>query len=128
MKAIVELDHSLNCLLPPNQLNDIENAAKIVSTAIEENTSILVVGDFDADGATACALVVSALRAMGVDSIDYLVPDRFKFGYGLSPEIVRFAARLKPELLITVDNGIASIEGVALANRLGMKVIVTDHH
>ena len=128
LASVDELDHSLQGLLPPDQLKDIGNAAKIVSAAIEANESILVVGDFDADGATACAMMVSALRAMGVDSIDYLVPDRFKFGYGLSPEIVQVAAGRNPDLLITVDNGMSSIDGVSLANRLGMNVVVTDHH
>ncbi len=123
-----ELDHSLKGLLPPDTLKDISDAADIVCTAIEAEAAILVIGDFDADGATSCALLVSALRAMGAGSVNYLVPDRFRFGYGLSPEIVQVAAEFGPELLITVDNGIASIEGVALANSLGIEVIITDHH
>ena len=126
--SIEELDHSLQGLLPPSALKGIDSAAEIVCAAIEAEASILVVGDFDADGATSCALLVSALRAMRVSSVNYLVPDRFKFGYGLSPEIVEVAASLSPDLLITVDNGIASIEGVELANSLGIEVIVTDHH
>ena len=85
-------------------------------------------GDYDADGATSCALAVRALRAMGAVGVDFLVPDRFKFGYGLSPEIVEVAHQQKPSLLVTVDNGISSIEGVERAKSLGLSVIITDHH
>ena len=126
--SIEELDHSVQGLLSPDTLKGICRATEIVCTAIEKDASILVVGDFDADGATSCALLLSAFRAMGVASVSYLIPDRFRFGYGLSSEIVEVAAGLNPDLLITVDNGIASIDGVALANSLGIEVIVTDHH
>ncbi len=128
LKSIIELDHSLRGLLPPYGLKGIQDAAEIVATAIEAESTILIVGDFDADGATGCALLVSSLKAMGAASVTYLVPDRFKFGYGLSPEIVQVAAEFGPDLLVTVDNGISSQAGVALANSTGMQVIITDHH
>ncbi len=122
-----DLDHSLSGLLPP-ELKGIESAADILIDAIRLDSAILIVGDFDADGATSCALMVTALRAMGAQRVNYLVPDRFKFGYGLTPEIVDVARAFEPQILITVDNGIASIDGVARANELGMTVVVTDHH
>ena len=99
-----------------------------LADAIAARKKLLIVADYDADGATACAVGMRALRAFGAD-VDYLVPNRFEYGYGLSPEIVRLAhAQSRPDILITVDNGIASIEGVAEANRLGMQVLITDHH
>lgn len=123
-----DLDHSLSALLQPDRLKDLDLAASLVMHAIRQQQSILIVGDFDADGATSCALMVSQLKAMGATDVGYLVPDRFRYGYGLSPEIVQVAAQRSPELLITVDNGVASLEGVSLATSLGMKVIITDHH
>lgn len=122
-----DLDHSLGGLLPPN-LKGIDAAADILVRAVMDKQSILIVGDFDADGATSCALMVTALKTMGAGKVNYLVPDRFRFGYGLTPEIVEVARDFQPEVLVTVDNGIASIEGVARANQLGMTVVVTDHH
>ena len=122
-----DLDHSLTGLLPPT-LKDIERAADILIDALRENRSILIVGDFDADGATSCALMVTVLRAMGAAQVNYLVPDRFRFGYGLTPEIVEVAREFSPDVIVTVDNGIASIEGVSRANELGVTVVVTDHH
>ena len=122
-----DLDHSLTGLLPPT-LKDIECAADILIDALRENRSILIVGDFDADGATSCALMVTVLRAMGAARVNYLVPDRFRFGYGLTPEIVEVAREFSPDVIVTVDNGIASIEGVSRANELGVTVVVTDHH
>lgn len=121
-------DHSLAGLLQPDSMKDIRRAAEILADCVEQNASILIVGDFDADGATSCALMVSTLRAFGCNKVQYLVPDRFRFGYGLSPEIVEVARQFSPDLIVTVDNGISSVEGVALANRLGISVIVTDHH
>ena len=122
-----DLDHSLTGLLPPT-LKGIECAADILIDALRENRSILIVGDFDADGATSCALMVTVLRAMGAAQVNYLVPDRFRFGYGLTPEIVEVAREFSPDVIVTVDNGIASIEGVSRANELGVTVVVTDHH
>lgn len=126
--SIADLDHGIQDLIPPTSMKGLYEAAGIVVTAIEAEASILVVGDFDADGATSCALLVSALKELGADNVNYLVPDRFRFGYGLSREIVDVAAQFSPDLLITVDNGIASVEGVEHANNMGMEVIVTDHH
>jgi single-stranded-DNA-specific exonuclease len=122
------LDLSLKGLLDPNQLKGINRAAEILSGAVKRDRSILIVGDFDADGATSCALMVSLLTALGARRVNYLVPDRFKYGYGLTTEIVDVAAAMNPEIIVTVDNGIASIDGVAHANELGIEVIITDHH
>jgi single-stranded-DNA-specific exonuclease len=121
------LSPALPGLAPPDRLAHATEAAAILADAIGKRERILIVADYDADGATACAVGVRALRAMGA-TVDFIVPDRFRFGYGLTPEIVRLAAERSPDLLVTVDNGIASTEGVAEANRLGMRVLVTDHH
>ncbi|HUJ01111.1 MAG TPA: single-stranded-DNA-specific exonuclease RecJ, partial [Usitatibacter sp.] len=122
-----ELATGFKALASPAGLAHVDEAARLLADAIERQERLLIVGDYDADGATACALGVRALRALGA-RIDYLVPNRFEHGYGLTPEIAREAARRAPDLLITVDNGIAAVEGVAEANRLGMRVLVTDHH
>ena len=121
------LSHAINALLPPAQLLHADSAARLLADAIAAKKKLLIVADYDADGATACALGLRALRAMGA-TVDFLVPNRFEYGYGLTPEIVRLAAQRSPDILITVDNGIASVEGVAEAKRLGMQVLVTDHH
>lgn len=123
-----ELDRSLARMLPPQHLDGADRAAARVAAAIMAGESILVVGDFDADGATSVALAVSLLRALGAARVAFLVPNRFEFGYGLSPEIVALAVRRDPQLLITVDNGVSSIAGVEAANRAGIDVVVTDHH
>ncbi len=123
-----ELDHKLHGLLPPDSLKSAGDAADIVADAIMEGARILIIGDFDADGATSCALMVSGLKSLGAGEVSYLVPDRFKYGYGLTPEIVDVAKDLNPDLLITVDNGVSSVDGVAHANAQGLKVIITDHH
>jgi len=126
-----ELDYDLKALIPPAQLTHAAEAAVLLADAIEAQARILIVADYDCDGATACAVGVRALRAMVGDSgaaIDYLVPNRFSYGYGLSPEIVDLASTLNPDLLVTVDNGIASIAGVARANELGIATLITDHH
>ena len=126
-----ELDYDLKALIPPAQLTYAAEAAVLLADAIEAQARILIVADYDCDGATACAVGVRALRAMAGDSgaaIDYLVPNRFTYGYGLSPEIVDLAATLNPDLLVTVDNGIASIAGVTRANELGIATLITDHH
>ncbi|HFD78961.1 MAG TPA: single-stranded-DNA-specific exonuclease RecJ, partial [Gammaproteobacteria bacterium] len=123
-----ELDTGLARLLPPGGLKGMPQAATLLADAVEAGHRILVVGDFDADGATSSALMVSTLRAMGAAEVDYLVPNRFRFGYGLTPEIVEVAARSQPQLIVTVDNGISSIAGVNAARESGIRVLVTDHH
>ncbi len=109
-------------------LKGLPQAVSLLVDAIFSQHSILVIGDFDADGATSTALAVKCLRAFGHSNIDFLVPNRFEFGYGLTPEIVDVAARWSPRLLLTVDNGISSVEGVERAHSLGIKVVITDHH
>src|ERR1043166_2892900 len=122
------LDYSLGNLLAPGSLTKAQQMAEILADAIAAQEKILIVADYDADGATACAVGMRALRAFGA-RVDYLVPNRFEYGYGLTPEIVRLAADAKnPDLLITVDNGIASNDGVDEATRLGMQTLITDHH
>ena len=121
------LDHSLKRLLPISSLMNVEQAAALVAAAIRDGERMVVVADYDADGATACAVCMLGLGAMGAE-IHYVVPDRKIHGYGLSPQVVEMAAAFEPDLLITVDNGITSIEGVAAAKKQGIKVVVTDHH
>ena len=128
VKQIAEVDYSLKRLLPPDSLHGVSDAVVLLSEAISADASILVIGDFDADGATSCAVAIKALRAMGAQQVNYLVPNRFEFGYGLSPEIVGVAAAQQPDVIITVDNGISSVDGVHAAQALGMSVIITDHH
>jgi len=123
-----ELDLSLQRLLPPHGLKGLVGACELLEQALRAQWHILVVGDFDADGATSTTLCVAALRAFGAERVSYLVPDRFRFGYGLTPAIVAEARMLAPDLVITVDNGISSHEGVAAARAAGMRVLVTDHH
>ena len=119
---------SLPGLLKPN-FDQLNIALNLLERAISENRRILIVGDFDADGATASVVAIKALRMMGAKFVDFLVPNRFEHGYGLSPEIVSEAKKEKePDLIITVDNGISSIEGTELARSLGIDVIITDHH
>ncbi|EGV51184.1 single-stranded-DNA-specific exonuclease RecJ [endosymbiont of Riftia pachyptila (vent Ph05)] len=118
----------LEQLLPAAGLKGIEAAVALLESVLEAQGRILVVGDYDADGATSTALALLALQAFGCEKVGYLVPNRFEFGYGLSPEIVELAARQQPDLIITVDNGIASISGVSRAAELGIPVLVTDHH
>lgn len=123
-----ELQIDLKNLHPISMLKDIETATKILIDTIRRQEKILIVGDFDADGATSTALAVRALRAMGHQQVDYLVPNRFEYGYGLTPEIVEEANKRSPSLIVTVDNGISSIKGVEKAKSLGIKVLITDHH
>lgn len=123
-----DLERELASLIPPHRLDGLESAVNVLYEALQAGERILVVGDFDADGATSCALAVLALRAFGHPVVDFLVPNRFEFGYGLSPEIVAHARQYHPDLIITVDNGISSVDGVAAANAMGCRVIVTDHH
>ena len=123
-----DLDHSLARLLPPDGLLDLEHAAALLDDAIESSSRIVVAGDYDADGATGCALAVRGLRLLGAADVRYVVPDRRRHGYGLTPEIVDVAHALGPRLIVTVDNGISSVEGVARAKELGIGVLITDHH
>lgn len=127
IRSAAELSYGLDGLIRPDLLKGIDAAAALLADAILERKKLLIIADYDADGATACAVGMRALRAFGAD-VDYLVPDRFKLGYGLSPELVELASLKKPDLLITVDNGIASIEGVARARTLGIATLITDHH
>ena len=122
-----EIDFSLGNLLPPDSMKGLTEAANVVASTIVNRQKIIIVGDFDADGATSTALMVHCLRACEAD-VDYLVPNRFEFGYGLTPEIVALAAKTQPALIVTVDNGISSVDGVGAANALGIKTVITDHH
>ncbi|PXW81486.1 exonuclease RecJ [Nitrosomonas sp. Nm84] len=123
-----QLETELAHLIPYQQFKNISLMAALLADAIAAKKRLLIVADYDSDGATACAVGIRILRKLGA-TVDYLVPNRFEFGYGLTPEIVQLAhATKQPDLLITVDNGIASVDGVAEANRLGMQVLVTDHH
>lgn len=124
---VEQLDTDLKRLLPFNLLKQVESMGKFLADAIAAQKKLLIVADYDADGATACAVGLRGLRALGAD-VDFIVPNRFEYGYGLTPEIVHLAALSQPDILLTVDNGIASVEGVQEAHRLGMQVLVTDHH
>ncbi|WP_080081969.1 single-stranded-DNA-specific exonuclease RecJ [Salmonella enterica] len=128
VRSARELERSVKGMLPWQQLSGIDNAVEILYNAFREGTRIIVVGDFDADGATSTALSVLGMRALGCDNISYLVPNRFEDGYGLSPEVVDQAKARGAQLIVTVDNGISSYAGVAHAKTLGISVIVTDHH
>ena len=128
VQSEAELDKSLARLLPYQQLKGIEAGVDLLVAAIDQRQRILIVGDFDADGATASTVGVLGLRLLGAAHVDYLVPNRFEYGYGLTPEIVEVALQRQPQLLITVDNGISSVDGVAAAKAAGLKVLVTDHH
>jgi len=128
IQDLAELDYSLARLLPYHDLKGMDEAVALLAEAITEQQRILVVGDFDADGATSSALAKLVLTAFGAKHVDYLVPNRFEFGYGLSPELIEVAKELKPDLIVTVDNGISSIAGVSAAQQAGIKVLVTDHH
>lgn len=123
-----ELDYSLARLLNPDTLCNREAATELLARSIQDNSRILIVGDYDADGATATALGVRVLHAFGASDVKYIVPDRFKHGYGLSREMAEEALKEQPELVITVDNGINSIEGVRYLKEQGIRVLVTDHH
>lgn len=122
------LQRELNDLTSYQTMRGIEQAIDVVFQALKAQHHIMIIGDYDADGATSTALAMRVLRCFGAENISYLVPNRFDYGYGLSPEIVAVAAEQQPDLLITVDNGIASIAGVEAAKKLGIKVLITDHH
>src|ERR1700734_4547156 len=121
-----DLDLSLDRLLPVRSLDCVERAAELL--AAHRLGRVLIVGDFDADGATGSALLVRALRALKFAHVDFLVPNRFQFGYGLTPGIVALAATRAPTLIVTVDNGVSSVAGVEAAHAIGVPVLVTDHH
>jgi single-stranded-DNA-specific exonuclease len=128
VQSAAELDKALARLIPYQQLAGIDAAVALLVEALEQRQRILIVGDFDADGATASCVGVLGLRLLGVTHVDYLVPNRFDYGYGLTPEIVAVALQRQPDLLITVDNGISSVDGVAAAKAAGLQVLITDHH
>lgn len=128
IESAEELQLGLEHLIPPGKLKGIDGAVDLLIDALEQQSRVLIVADFDADGATSCALALIALRKLGFHSVDYIVPNRFDYGYGLTPEIVELAKTRQPNLIITVDNGISSIEGVAAAKAANIKILVTDHH
>ncbi len=123
-----QLDKGLAKLLPWQSLSGIEQAVQVLQTALQSQRKIVIVGDFDADGATSTALCLIALRSMGANNLSYIIPNRFEQGYGLSPDVVSLALAEGAELILTVDNGISSIQGVEVANAAGIEVIITDHH
>ncbi|KAF0163480.1 MAG: single-stranded-DNA-specific exonuclease [Rhodocyclaceae bacterium] len=127
IRGMDELDTRSSALLAPDRLKGAAEAAMLLADAIAAGRKMLIVADYDCDGATACAVGLRALRTMGA-TVDYLVPDRFTLGYGLSPEVAQLAATRQPDLVITVDNGIASVEGVAELKRHGIATLITDHH
>ena len=123
-----DLDRSLARLPSPWLLAGIEKMVAHLITALEQNQKIVIVADFDADGATSCAVAIKGLQLFGAKRVSFVVPNRFEYGYGLTPEIVELVKQEKPDEIITVDNGIASIDGVRAAKQAGIKVLVTDHH
>ena len=128
VKDAEELDLGLEKLILPGQLKGINEAVQLLIDALRQQQRVLIVADFDADGATSCVVALKALRQFGFQHTDYIVPNRFDYGYGLTPEIVELAKTRNPDLIITVDNGISSIEGVAAAKFSGIKTLITDHH
>lgn len=123
-----QLNRSLTKLPSPWLLSGMEKMVSLLVAAIKNRQKILVVADFDADGATSCAVAVKGLQMLGIEELDFIVPNRFEYGYGLTPEIVSLAEKRHPDILITVDNGISSIDGVKAAVAAGMTVLITDHH
>jgi single-stranded-DNA-specific exonuclease len=128
INSIDELDYSFKQLPSPESMLGMDSMVDVLCEALAEQQKIVIVADFDADGATSCAVAKIGLELLGADHVSYVIPDRFKFGYGLTPEIVDVALQLNPDILITVDNGISSIEGVARARQHNLKVLITDHH
>jgi len=128
IKSSEDLDYSLGSLIPYEELSGIDDAVILLQEMITQKKRILIVADFDADGATSCALAIRGLTAMGAEDVIYVVPNRFEHGYGLSPKIVDVALDHDPDLIVTVDNGISSISGVEHAKKNGIKVLITDHH
>ncbi|MGZ8241109.1 MAG: DHH family phosphoesterase, partial [Methylobacter sp.] len=123
-----ELDRTLSKLPSPWLLSGMEEMTAHLLTALQEKQRISIVADFDADGATSCAVAVKGLQLLGAGQVSFVVPNRFEYGYGLTPEIVELVKQQTPDIIITVDNGISSIEGVKAAKDSGIKVLVTDHH
>ena len=128
VNSLDELSFKLKNLLPYSLLSGVDKATERLMRALKEQQHIMIIGDFDADGATSTALMVNALHEFGLENVFYLIPNRFSYGYGLTPEIVEVAATWQPNLIITVDNGISSHTGVDRANQLGIDVLITDHH
>ncbi len=128
VQSKTELDDGLALLLPPTTMKGLPEAATLLADAITQNKSICVVADYDCDGATACAVAIRGLRMLGAQRVGYIVPDRVVDGYGLTPPIAQRVKASGADLLVTVDNGIASFAGVAAAQNLGLQVLVTDHH
>ncbi|MEO3876926.1 single-stranded-DNA-specific exonuclease RecJ [Rheinheimera fenheensis] len=123
-----ELDRSAASLLPFTALKDMDKAVALLLQALHQQQQLVIVGDFDADGATSTAVLLTGLKALGFKRVEYLVPNRFEYGYGLTPEMAELAVAQGAELIITVDNGISALDGIALAKKAGVKVLVTDHH
>ena len=123
-----QLEMELKGLFSYHQLSNIDKATERLYQAIQQQQRILIVGDYDVDGATSTALMVRVLHSFGAKHVDYLIPDRFEYGYGLTPKIVELAAKQKPNLIITVDNGVSNIQGVDAANKFGIDIVITDHH
>lgn len=128
IRSLDELDRNLAKLPSPWKLSGMEFMVEHLLVLLQQQQRIMIVGDFDADGATSCATALKGLQLLGFKQVDFIVPNRFEYGYGLTPEIVELAAKQQPAAIITVDNGISSIEGVASAQALGIKVLITDHH
>ena len=128
IKDCAHLTYPLSALEKPDSLKDGEVAAGILADGIRKDKNILIVGDYDTDGATASALGLLCLPLMGARHVDYLVPNRFDYGYGLSKEIATVALSRNPDIVITVDNGISSVEGVDVLKNAGVDVVITDHH
>lgn len=128
VRGSTDLRTELSGLAAPDTLTGIEAAVSVLARAVTGGRRLLIVGDFDADGASSCALAMLALRDMGAEAVDFLVPNRFEFGYGLSPEIVAEACKRRPDVIVTVDNGVSSVDGVVAAQAEGVQVVVTDHH
>lgn len=128
IRHIDELDRGVDKLPSPWLLSGMEEMVEALVSVLEQQQKVTIVGDFDADGATSCVVAIKGLRAFGLQHVDFIVPNRFEYGYGLTPEIVALTKTRQPDVIITVDNGISSIEGVLAAKALGIKVLITDHH
>lgn len=128
LESVKELDRTFENLVPYHDLMGIDEAVRLLAEAVIERQKILIVGDFDADGATSTAVAIRALKSFGVQDVNYIVPNRFAYGYGLTPELITAAKDFKPDVIVTVDNGIANHAGVSAAKAKNIKVIITDHH